>query len=134
MELTTLSLAELRRLQAKVDSEIKRRSDSTRRNLLKQMKKMAAEEGLSLSDIIAVETPATAPAAAQPEPRKRGPKPGAKRTKEGAKEAKQPSVIKYRHPENPTIGWSGRGRRPQWVIDWTAEGKQLEALEVAEAQ
>ena len=39
--------------------------------------------------------------------------------------AKPASVIKFRHPENPAIGWTGHGRKPQWVIDWLAQGKPL---------
>ena len=46
MDLSSLSLPELRRLQGRVESEIRRRTDTTRRNLLKRMQKMAADEGL----------------------------------------------------------------------------------------
>ena len=31
-------------------------------------------------------------------------------------------------PENPAIGWTGHGRKPQWVIDWLAQGKALDEL------
>jgi H-NS histone family. len=52
MDLSTYTLPELRRLQSKVESEIRRRSDVTRRNLIKRMQKMAADEGLSLDDLL----------------------------------------------------------------------------------
>ena len=45
-----------------------------------------------------------------------------------AKKAKAASVIKFRHPENASIGWTGHGRKPQWVIDWVAQGKSLDDL------
>ncbi|WJS84202.1 H-NS histone family protein [Paracoccus sp. TOH] len=35
------------------------------------------------------------------------------------------SVAKYRHPENPTLTWSGRGRKPGWIADALAAGKSL---------
>jgi len=38
-----------------------------------------------------------------------------------ATRAKTPSVAKYRHPENPSITWSGRGRQPAWI-----KGKKLD--------
>ncbi|MCV2217603.1 H-NS histone family protein [Thauera sp. Sel9] len=120
MDLSSYSLPELRRLQAKVETEIRRRSDSTRRTLLKQVQKLVAEQGLTLDDLI--DSPATAAAAAPA-------KTSATKAKRGtAKKAKTPSVIKYRNPANPEQGWSGHGRRPQWVLDWLAQDKPLEEL------
>lgn len=117
MELGNLSLTELRRLQTKVEAEIRRRSDTARRDLLKKMQKLAAEEGLSLSDLLG-----SAPAPVEK-------KPAAKRTRGAAvAKKKEASPIKYRHPENPAIGWSGRGRKPQWALDWIAQGKSIEEL------
>ena len=29
---------------------------------------------------------------------------------------------KYRHPENPSLTWTGRGRTPKWVVDHEAQG------------
>ena len=118
MELSTLSLSELRKLQSKVETEIRRRSDTAKKDLLKRMQKLAAEHGMSLNEVIgqeATEKPASAP-------RKITVKPAAK------KAAKPASVIKFRHPENTAIGWTGHGRKPQWVIDWLAAGKPLDAL------
>ena len=30
---------------------------------------------------------------------------------------------KYRHPENPEVAWSGRGRKPGWFIDALRRGR-----------
>ncbi|NMG44334.1 H-NS histone family protein [Aromatoleum toluvorans] len=121
MELAKMSLTELRRLQSKVETEIRRRSDSARRDLLKKMQKMAAEEGLSLSDLL----PNAAATEEKSTPNKRKAKAA----------GKKPGVvpIKYRNPANPTVGWSGRGRKPQWVIDWLAQNKPLAELEAVGA-
>ena len=35
---------------------------------------------------------------------------------------------KYRHPANPELQWTGRGRQPKWVAEWLAGGNALEAL------
>ena len=118
MDLSTYTLPELRKLQAKIEAEIRRRSDTTRRTLLKRMQKMAADEGLTLDDLLEA---APAPAAET--------KPAAKRAARGtAKKAKPAPVVKYRNPANPEQGWSGRGRKPQWALDWIAQGKPLEEL------
>jgi DNA-binding protein H-NS len=126
MELAKMSLTELRRLQSKVETEIRRRNDSTRRDLLKKMQKMAADEGLSLSDLL----PSAAAAEEKGAPSKRKAKAPAK-----APAKKTGSVpVKYRNPENPEMGWSGRGRKPQWVISWLAQNKPLAELEVVAAK
>lgn len=36
--------------------------------------------------------------------------------------------IRYRHPENMLISWSGHGRKPQWVVDLLANGNTLDEL------
>lgn len=118
MDISTLSLTELRRLQTKVEAEIRRRSDTAKKDLLKRMQKLAAEHGMSLNEVLGQEA-AEKPAAA---PKKTAAKPAVK------KAAKPASVIKFRHPENPAIGWTGHGRKPQWVIDWLAQGKPLDEL------
>ncbi len=32
---------------------------------------------------------------------------------------------KYRHPENTEITWSGRGRKPAWIVEGLEAGKSL---------
>ena len=125
MDISSLTLAELRRLQTKVETEIRRRSDTAKKDLLKRMQKLAAEHGMSLTDVIGGQE-ATEKAAAAP--KKAATKPAAK------KATKPASVIKFRHPENPAIGWTGHGRKPQWVIDWLAQGKALDDLRAASTE
>ncbi|WP_079432815.1 H-NS family nucleoid-associated regulatory protein [Zoogloea sp. LCSB751] len=118
MDISSLSLAELRRLQTKVETEIRRRSDTAKKDLLKRMQKLAAEHGMSLTEVIGQESTEKA----APAPKKTAAKPAKKAA------AKPASVIKFRHPENAAIGWTGHGRKPQWVIDWLAQGKPLDEL------
>jgi len=122
MDLSSQSLTELRRLQSKVEAEIRRRSDTARRDLLKKMQKMAAEEGLSLSDVLGGAPSEKKPAAAKA---RRVLKSGAKKTGKVAP--------KYRHPEDSTLVWSGRGRKPLWVERWISEGKAIEGLLIKSA-
>ncbi|PKO56607.1 MAG: transcriptional regulator [Betaproteobacteria bacterium HGW-Betaproteobacteria-21] len=122
MELETLTLTELNRLQKRVETEIKRRSDTARRDLIKRMQKMVAEQGLTLEEVLG--TVSTTSEKATTKPAK------AAKIKKAAKPTKV-SVIKYRNPANPDQGWSGRGRKPQWALDWLAQGKSLDEIEVA---
>lgn len=34
----------------------------------------------------------------------------------------------YRHPQDPTKRWAGRGRRPKWIKEWQARGGSLDQL------
>lgn len=40
-------------------------------------------------------------------------------------------TIKYRHPEEPSLAWSGKGRQPKWVEAALQMGFTLEQLDVA---
>lgn len=43
--------------------------------------------------------------------------------------ATAPSPAKYRNPEDPDQTWTGRGRKPKWVIAHLEAGKPMEDLE-----
>lgn len=45
---------------------------------------------------------------------------------------KATSGLSYRDPASGAL-WSGRGRRPAWVLRWVAEGRDLAALVVPAA-
>ena len=40
-----------------------------------------------------------------------------------AKKGKTPKPPKYRHPENPSLTWSGRGRQPDWIKEALENGR-----------
>lgn len=39
-----------------------------------------------------------------------------------------PVAIKYRHPENKDLTWTGRGRKPGWMESYLADGGSIEEL------
>ena len=43
---------------------------------------------------------------------------------------RRPAPIKFRHPFNAELNWSGRGRQSKWVVAWLAEGRKMEDLMV----
>jgi DNA-binding protein H-NS len=77
------------------------------KELKAEIERMLAAEGYTLNDIV--------------EGRNR-----AKRAPGGA--AKAPA--KYRHPENHSLTWSGRGRQPGWYKEALQAGKTPEDLAV----
>lgn len=122
MDLSNLSLTELRRLQSRVETEITRRTSATRKDLLKKVQKLAAEAGVSLDDLISKEVPET------PKKAKARGAPKKPRGKSSTAGVKVPA--KYRHPENGELTWTGRGRKPKWVEDWLAGGGSLEQVTI----
>ena len=47
---------------------------------------------------------------------------------EEPKRKRAPSTKIYRHPENPTLTWSGRGRKPSWFAAHVDAGKNPDDL------
>ncbi|MDQ7091411.1 MAG: H-NS histone family protein [Methylococcales bacterium] len=39
-------------------------------------------------------------------------------------------TIRYRNPDEPSQGWSGRGRKPNWLLALIASGRKIEEFEV----
>lgn len=100
--LEAISLKELRQLQKDLAKAISTQQDRHKAEARAKLDAIAKEMGHSLADLIGAEVKTT----------------------------RAPEAAKYRHPENPSLTWSGRGRRPQWFMDVLAAGKSAEDLAV----
>lgn len=103
MDLSTLSLPELKQLAHDVPGEIKKREEQDRKMVLDELKVLAEARGFSLDQLVG---------------------------KESKTRVVKPVAVKYRHPDNADLTWTGRGRKPGWVEAWIGQGNQLEALAV----
>ncbi|HEX4961183.1 MAG TPA: H-NS histone family protein [Thermoanaerobaculia bacterium] len=103
-DLSKLSVEELESLAKDVQAEITARREAEKERVLSQMRELAASLGLTLEEVVRLE-------------RKGG----------GGSGVVQ---AKYRNPDNPSLTWSGRGKRPTWVNDALAAGKSLDDLAV----
>lgn len=124
MDLSALNLTDLRRLQTRVETEITRRTSTARKDLLKKVQKMAAEAGVSLDELMVRET-------AEAPKKKAVPRGAGKKTRAKSATAGVKVPVKYRHPENSELAWTGRGRKPKWVEEWLNGGGTLEQVAVA---
>lgn len=116
MNLKNISAAELNKLKTAVEKEIESRKKTQRNKALGEIKNIAAKYGLKLAEVVGT-----------PDGQLKQRKPKAKKTAKSTEKR-----IAYHHPENPQLTWSGgRGRRPQWVKDWEAAGRSLDAAKVA---
>lgn len=51
--------------------------------------------------------------------------PSARRAKGHSK-----ATVKYRNPKDPSQTWSGRGRKPNWLVNATKKGAKLESFAI----
>jgi DNA-binding protein H-NS len=107
-DLTKLSFEELQALAKDIEMEIVARREQDRERIVSQMRELAGSIGMSLEDLLKQER--------------------------GRDRARVPGVaaVRYRHPENVALTWAGRGKRPQWIVEWLASGRTLEELEGGE--
>jgi DNA-binding protein H-NS len=47
-----------------------------------------------------------------------------------SKRIRRPALVKFRHPEQKDLTWTGRGKTPTWVNAWVKEGRVLAELAV----
>jgi DNA-binding protein H-NS len=103
IQLDGLSLTELKQLQKSVAKAIEGYTDRKKHEALEALQAKAQELGFSLAELT-----------------------GGKKTRKSS----GPAGPKYRHPENPEVTWSGRGRQPGWFKDAIEAGTSPEALAV----
>lgn len=109
MDISKLSASELEELAARIPEEIQKRKLEEKEKVLQEVAALAAARGYKLDDLVGEK--ATAPTA-----KKKG--------------SRKPARIKYRHPQQPDLTWTGRGRKPGWVTEWLAAGQKIEALTI----
>lgn len=114
--LASYSLPQLKLLSARITKAIVKQEAAVKAATLKKLEKLAREHGLTLNEVLGDGAPAA--------PRK-APAP---KVAAAPKPALPP---KYRHPSKSDLAWSGRGRKPQWVDAWLANGGALDALAIA---
>lgn len=99
IDLSKLSIEDMEALAKDIEIEISSRREAERERVLSQMRELAASIGTTPEELF----------------RRAG-------------KVADVVAVKYRNPDNPAQSWSGRGKRPQWVVEALAAGKSLEDL------
>ncbi|WP_424991320.1 H-NS family nucleoid-associated regulatory protein [Fluviibacterium sp. S390] len=102
IDLSELSLAELKSLHTKVGRAIETFEERRRKEAFAAAEATVREFGFSLNEVV-----------------------------DHAKKSGVSRPAKYRHPENPDLTWSGRGRQPQWFKDAIDGGASVDDLLIA---
>ena len=102
LDFNSLSLKELKDIQAQVQKAIASYEDRVKKKALAELEEKARELGFSLAELAGISAP----------------------------RKKAPAVAKYANPENTSETWSGRGRRPRWFEAALEAGLSVEDLEL----
>ena len=101
MDLNKLSRDELRALRDDLAQRTREADQEAKRMLLNKFSHMAEEAGFTLEEVV-----------------------GLLDSRRG------PVKAKYRHPSDPEITWSGRGRTPTWLKELEDNGRDRERFRV----
>ena len=102
IDLHSLSLKELKDLQAQVTKAINGYEDRRKKEALAELEEKARAMGFSLAELTGISSV-----------RKRS-----------------PAVAKYANPSDPSDTWSGRGRKPRWYAEALESGKSPDDLAI----
>ena len=98
--LAKMNVDQLNQAHAHIDALIAEKRAASRNRLIEVMKQEAHKQGFKLDEILG----------------------GAKKTKN--------TDVKYRHPKDRSLTWSGRGRPSKWLADLVAKGHSRDEFAV----
>lgn len=100
-KLDAMSYQQLLALQDRVQSAIAAKRENHRSTVRQEIEALAKEAGFRVEDLF---------------------------TSRKAKAQRAAPGVKYRHPDDASLTWTGRGRRPKWIV---GAGGNIERFRVA---
>jgi DNA-binding protein H-NS len=104
MDLHTMSLEELKQHRKAVEKAIESFEARQLAEARAKLEDYAREMGVKLEDVMGMS--------------------------KGKSKSQSVGVPKYRHPENPALTWTGRGRKPEWFKEALEAGMSEEQLKI----
>lgn len=102
INLDDLSLQDLKKLRKDVDRAIQTFEERKKAEAAAELEAIARERGFSLAEL----------------------------TNVVSSKARRPARPKFRHPDNPAVTWTGRGRKPRWFTDALAKGASEDDMRI----
>ena len=103
MDIQELSREELEELRVKIDKRLVELEKEHRAAALLEMRDIAKRHGVSLEEMMQMAAAGASPAGTLP---------------------------KYRDPNNPANTWTGRGRKPKWLVAALDSGADIESFAI----
>lgn len=95
-----LRYADLLTLQSQIEDAIAVRKMEDKTELKKKLADLATKNGFSVEELY------------------------------GKPRTKKSSEVKFRHPKDASLTWTGRGRKPGWLNDAVKKGAKLESFAI----
>ena len=111
------TVAKLEKEKLKIEKAISKKEGKERQKALADMKAAAKKNGFDVSELIG-DLGTAGPG------RPRGKK------KASARRSTGKVAPKYRNPDDPSVTWSGRGRKPKWVEAHLEKHDDLDAVTI----
>ncbi len=108
--LESCSLIDLEQLKSEIEDEIEHRSVDAKKTAALRARELAASVGMTLDELIGMATS------------------GKSKRQDGRSEGK--GIPKYRNPENAEQTWTGKGKRPRWILTQIEQGRALEDFKI----
>jgi DNA-binding protein H-NS len=108
MDLSNMSLGDLRNLQEQIKQETKKREQQEVQKAREQILAIAQSVGLSVDELVG----------------------NARRGGKSANAGTGSVAVRYRNPADASQQWTGRGRQPKWVKEWVEGGKSIDDLRI----
>jgi DNA-binding protein H-NS len=108
MDLSNMSLGDLRNLQEQIKQETKKREQQEVQKAREQILAIAQSVGLSVDELVG----------------------NARRGAKSASAGTGSVAVRYRNPADASQQWTGRGRQPKWVKEWVEGGKSIDELRI----
>lgn len=102
IDLNSMSLPELKKLQKDVAKAVDGFEERQRKEALAEIDALARERGFTIEQLVGVAPPST----------------------------RKPIPPKYANPDDRSQTWTGRGRKPRWVVAALDAGKSLDDLTI----
>jgi DNA-binding protein H-NS len=107
IDLSNYNLGELKGLQFDVEKEIKSRQQEEVKKAREQILAIAQDVGLPVEALLSAKSGKSG------------------KSGKSAKGGQSVGNAQYRNPSDNAQTWTGRGRKPKWVIDALSNGKNL---------
>lgn len=122
VDYSSWSVDKLNKEKTKIEKAIDAKESQNRKAAIAELKAVAKKAGINLSELVSGVSSGNGKAATG---KKRGRPAGKKRAGTNGK-----AKPKYANPADPEQTWTGRGRKPHWVLSHLDNGGNVEDLAI----
>src|SRR5699024_10347350 len=97
INLAPLTEEQLERVIADAETLLKKRQQEAKEEAKRKIQQIAAEAGVTVEELYGLDNT--------------------------TRRTRRPAAVKYRHPDDASLTWAGRGKRPLWLVAELEKGR-----------